>query len=167
MAGKWFKSWPRYPSRDSKLLQLWWLFIYDLPVDIGPRRWAFGRRRSGGDLPASSLPQSPVANGAAPMGSAVLLPRLQRPARPFVSTEPAHIQFKRKEKETKWLVWTFWFSIHQFVEKEKINQKGARGDDFSRPFSRSDWHGSQLDSTSDRKKFKWENSFSIETVDRI
>ena len=38
-----------------------------IPVDIGPKRWAYGQR-SGGDLPASSLPPSPVATGAAHYG---------------------------------------------------------------------------------------------------
>lgn len=101
MAGKWFKSWPRYPSRDSKLLQLWWLFIYDLPVDIGPRRWAFGRRRSGGDLPASSLPQSPVANGAAHYGVGRAVATLAETCPPvrFNRTSTYTIQKKRKRNE--------------------------------------------------------------------
>ena len=70
-----------------------------LPVDIGPKRWAFGRRRSGGDLPASSLPQSPVANGAARYGVVRAVATLEATC-PFVQPNQTHRQTHKKKKKS-------------------------------------------------------------------
>jgi hypothetical protein len=103
MAGKWFKSWARSRVETLNYFNFgdYLFLIYLLTLDPEDER-SVGVVAEGTSQRRASL-RVPLRPEQLTVGSAVLLPRLQGPARPFVQPNQ-HIQFKRKEKETKWLV---------------------------------------------------------------